>query len=80
MLLTHCPFCTSRLIFPTEVVEWDDASVVTRRCPECDHEDEVLAGTDATNAWIRREHRIADSLRGLAEALADGLAVEPSPS
>ena len=79
MLLIHCPRCASQLVVPVSTVDLDRSSaVVARHCPECGHEDRVLTTAVAADLWRRREARVAASMKGLAEALADGLPIELS--
>jgi DNA-directed RNA polymerase subunit RPC12/RpoP len=79
MLLIQCPRCASRLVAPVSTVDlYCATALVDRRCPECGHEDRVVTTAIAAAVWERHEALLAASLRGLAEALADGLPVELS--
>jgi hypothetical protein len=53
--LVRCPSCASRLIYPTDIAGLGGRVVLTRRCPECEHHDSVVAGAMAAAAWYRRE-------------------------
>jgi len=75
MLLVYCPCCASQLLVPKEWVEYGDRTVIARRCPDCGLEDLVTTTCVAAAAWARQELAITGSLRGLADALADGLPV-----
>jgi len=55
--LVRCPCCASRLIYPTDIAGLGGRVVVTRRCPDCEHHDSVVAGAVAVAAWYRRELR-----------------------
>jgi hypothetical protein len=78
MYLVFCPSCSSQLLAPQRSVGYDDQVMIARRCPECGLEDVVTTTPVAAAAWARRELAISGSLRGLADALADGLPVELS--
>jgi hypothetical protein len=53
--------------------------VIDRRCPECEKHDCVITSRLAAELWYRRNAFIAEELEALAEALADGLALEVPP-
>jgi ribosomal protein S27E len=74
--LVRCPGCGSRLIYPTHSTALPQATVIERRCPDCELVDRVIASTAAVAAWARRQEAVRESLIALAEALADGAAFE----
>lgn len=76
--LVRCPRCASRLISATDALLCNDELLIDRRCPECDHRDQVATTSYAAAVWGRREMRLAGTLEALADALADGLAVDLS--
>jgi DNA-directed RNA polymerase subunit RPC12/RpoP len=58
MPLITCPTCASKLIFPRCWEPFgDDHALVDRRCPECEHEDRVVATTFAARLWERAQER-----------------------
>ena len=54
-LLTFCPSCRSGLIYPRDVYDVGGDSVVSRRCPECEHVDHVRCEPRAAEVWLQRE-------------------------
>ena len=76
--LVRCPRCSSRLIAPTDTVDCTDGVIVSRRCPECGHQDRVVTTPFAAAVWARHETRVTSSLHALADALADGAPVAVS--
>jgi hypothetical protein len=48
----------------------DATVVVARRCPECEHEDLVVASAMAVQVWLGREERIRERLEDYADLLA----------
>jgi hypothetical protein len=76
--LVRCPRCSSRLIAPLGTEDCKDGVIVTRLCPECDHNDRVVTTTFAAAVWERHESRVTASLHALADALAEGAPVEVS--
>ena len=76
--LVRCPRCSGRLIGPTRSEPCRDGVIVDRRCPDCDHRDRIVTTAFAATVWARHEARVASALLALADALADGVAVELS--
>ena len=76
--LVRCPRCSSRLIAPMYTTDCKDGVIVSRRCPECDHCDQIVTTPFAAAVWARHETRVTSSLHALADALADGAPVEVS--
>jgi DNA-directed RNA polymerase subunit RPC12/RpoP len=74
--LTRCPRCSSDLIHATARSTRGADAIVSRRCPECEHRDLVLASAPAVDAWDRREARVQRALAALSAAFADGLPLE----
>ena len=50
--------------------------MIDRRCPECENHDRVLTSGLAAELWYRRNAYIAEELEALADAVANGLALE----
>jgi DNA-directed RNA polymerase subunit RPC12/RpoP len=74
--LARCPSCSSRLVYPIDLAGWNWDIVVSRRCPECEHRDVVVAGRLPASLWFARNARQRDELGALCEASADGLPLE----
>jgi len=71
--LASCPFCSSKLIYPIDVAGWSRDTVLSRRCPECEHRDVVVTGRLPALLWLERNARQRDELAALCDAIADGL-------
>ncbi|MDX6511256.1 MAG: hypothetical protein QOE36_760 [Gaiellaceae bacterium] len=76
MHLVICPACSSGLIFPIDLAGWKGDAVVSRRCPECEHRDVVVAARLPALLWLARTARQRDELAALCDAIADGLPLE----
>lgn len=74
--LVRCALCSSDLIYPLHCARHGARCVVDRRCPECGNLDRVITSRLAAELWYRRNAFIAEELDALADALADGLALE----
>jgi hypothetical protein len=74
--LVICPGCSSALIYPIDVAGWSRDTVVSRRCPECEHRDVVAVSRLAAFLWFARITRERDELVALCDAIADGLPLE----
>jgi DNA-directed RNA polymerase subunit RPC12/RpoP len=72
--LVHCPHCTSRLIYVTDTAGYDAEAILHRRCPECEHRDSIVTTAVAAAVWYRRDTRLLNELRELADTLALELA------
>jgi DNA-directed RNA polymerase subunit RPC12/RpoP len=75
-LLARCPACSSKLIYPIDLAGWDSDTVVSRRCPECEHRDVVLTAPLPAALWFARNTRQRHELAALCDAIADGLPLE----
>jgi hypothetical protein len=73
MDLVRCPLCASNLIYPIDLAGGGYRTVVSRRCPECEHRDKVMTTHVAARAWFDRNTQIGLSLGALCEAIADGI-------
>jgi hypothetical protein len=74
--LVRCAICSSELIYPLHCARHGAQCVIDRRCPECENHDRVITSRLAAEVWYRRNSYIADELAALADALANGLALE----
>jgi hypothetical protein len=77
--LVHCPRCTSRLIYTIDTAGYDAEVILHRRCPECEHRDSVVTTALAAAVWYRRDTRLTQELRELADSLALEIATTPMP-
>jgi len=68
--------CSSDLIYPLRCARHGPHRVIDRRCPECEYFDRVITSRLAAELWYRRNANVAEELEALADALADGLALE----
>jgi hypothetical protein len=61
--LVTCPHCASRLIYPLSLEPHGDGHmIIRRRCPECEHTDQVACDPFAVLVWLRRERCQRDAL------------------
>ncbi len=68
--LTHCPSCESDLIQIESLRRLAlEATLVERRCPECDHADELELATVVADELCHRAAELASELHGLADRL-----------
>jgi hypothetical protein len=74
--LVRCPSCLSPLIYPVDLAGLEREIVVSRRCPECEHRDLVVAERLAALLWFDRYIRERSEIAGLCDALEDGLPVD----
>jgi hypothetical protein len=74
--LAQCPCCAGRKIYPADIAGYGGDTVVSRRCPECEHRDLVLTGPLPAMLWFARCAREREELSALCDALADGLPLE----
>jgi hypothetical protein len=74
--LVRCAICSSDLIYPVHCARHGKQSVIERRCPECGSLDRVITSRLAAELWYRRNAYIAEEIESLADALANGLALE----
>jgi hypothetical protein len=74
--LVRCALCSSDLIYPKHCARHGTRCVIERRCPECETHDRVITSRLAAELWYRRNANIAEELAALADALANGLALE----
>jgi Zn ribbon nucleic-acid-binding protein len=74
--LARCPACSSRLIYPIDLAGWSWDTVVSRRCPECEHHDVVATARLPALLWFARNARQRDELAALCDAIADGLPLQ----
>jgi hypothetical protein len=74
--LVRCAICSSGLIYPLHCERHGTRCVIERRCPECEHRDRVITSRIAAELWCLRSSDLAHQLDALADALADGLALE----
>jgi hypothetical protein len=74
--LAACPSCASTMIYPIDLAGWDGDTVVTRRCPECEHRDVVQTGRLPAMLWFDRNARLRAELAALGDAIADGLPLD----
>jgi Zn ribbon nucleic-acid-binding protein len=74
--LVICPLCASALIYPIDLAGWGEDTVVSRRCPECEHRDVVALSAVAAFLRFVRITRERKELAALCDAIADGLPVE----
>jgi hypothetical protein len=74
--LVRCAICSSDLIYPLHCTRHGAQSVIDRRCPDCGNLDRVITSRLAAELWYRRNAYIAGELEALADALANGRALE----
>jgi len=74
--LVRCAVCSSDLIYALHCAPHGAQRVIDRRCPECENHDRVITSRLAAELWYRRNAYMAEELEALADALADGLALE----
>ena len=73
--LVRCPRCASGLIYPLACEPSAAGVVLVRRCPECEHRDEIETTPFVAEVWRRRDARIGRRLSAYADALARGEAL-----
>ena len=72
----RCAICSSELIYPLHCERHGTRCVIDRRCPECENHDRVVTSRIAAELWCLRNSDLAEELDALADALANGLALE----
>jgi DNA-directed RNA polymerase subunit RPC12/RpoP len=73
--LVRCPSCASRLIYAEAHEPFAARVIVRRRCPECEHRDEIETTRFVAEVWQRRDARICRQLAAYADALGRGEAL-----